>query len=50
MVKYTALALSLTLAAAFVRQWIAGAICVLVALRWLVPDRRIGRALSEPRE
>jgi TMEM175 potassium channel family protein len=32
--------------AAFVRPWIAGAIYVLVALLWLVPDRRIERALG----
>jgi uncharacterized membrane protein len=32
---------------AFVEQWIAGGIYVLVALMWLVPDRRIERVLSE---
>ena len=32
---------------AFVNQWIAGAIYVTVALIWLVPDRRIERALAE---
>ena len=31
---------------AFVNQWIAQAIYVLVALMWLVPDRRIERVLS----
>lgn len=36
--------------AAFVRQWIAGAIYVLVALIWLVPDPRIERALSDARK
>jgi uncharacterized membrane protein len=35
---------------AFVHQWIAGAIYVLVALLWLVPDPRIERALSEGRK
>jgi uncharacterized membrane protein len=30
---------------AFVHEWIADAIYVLVALMWLVPDRRIERAL-----
>lgn len=31
---------------AFVSQWIAGGIYVLVALMWLVPDRRIEHALG----
>ena len=31
---------------AFVERWIAGGIYVLVALIWLVPDRRIERALA----
>jgi uncharacterized membrane protein len=35
---------------AFVHQWIAGAIYVLVALTWLVPDPRIERALSDARK
>ena len=34
----------------FLHQWIAGAIYVLVALIWLVPDRRIERALSNGRK
>lgn len=32
--------------AAFVRPWIAGALYVLVALIWLIPDRRIEKALA----
>jgi uncharacterized membrane protein len=32
---------------AFVSRWIAGALYVTVALWWLVPDRRIERALAE---
>jgi uncharacterized membrane protein len=36
--------------AAFVRPWIAGAIYVLVALIWLVPDPRIERTLSDARK
>jgi len=32
---------------AFVQRWIAGGIYLLVALIWLVPDRRIERALEE---
>jgi len=31
---------------AFIHQWIAGGLYVLVALIWLIPDRRIERALS----
>jgi uncharacterized membrane protein len=33
---------------AFVNQWIADALYVLVALMWLVPDRRIESKLNEP--
>lgn len=33
--------------AAFLSQWIAGALYVLVALIWLVPDRRIEQVLFE---
>ncbi len=36
----------LAIAAAFVRPWMAGALYVGVALMWLVPDRRIERALA----
>jgi TMEM175 potassium channel family protein len=36
----------LAIAAAFLRPWISAAIYVLVALMWLVPDRRIARALE----
>jgi uncharacterized membrane protein len=31
---------------AFVRQWISAALYVLVALMWLVPDRRIESKLD----
>jgi uncharacterized membrane protein len=34
---------------AFFEQWIAGGIYVLVALMWLVPDRRIERVLGASR-
>lgn len=37
----------LAIPAAFVSQWIAQGIYVLVALMWLVPDRRIERHLHE---
>jgi uncharacterized membrane protein len=33
---------------AFVRPWIAQALAVVVALMWLVPDRRIERTMAEP--
>ena len=33
---------------AFVNQWIAQALYVLVALMWLIPDRRIESKLNEP--
>ena len=33
---------------AFVNSWFAGALYVLVAVMWLIPDRRIERALTEP--
>lgn len=35
------------IALAFVSQWIADALYVLVAILWLAPDRRIERVLSE---
>jgi uncharacterized membrane protein len=31
---------------AFIHQWIAGALYVVVALIWLIPDRRIERRVS----
>lgn len=36
--------------AAFVAPWVAGAIYILVAVLWLVPDRRIERALAAWKE
>ena len=33
------------IAASFFRPWVAGSIYVLVALTWLIPDRRIARIL-----
>src|SRR5664279_4475153 len=35
------------IAASFLRPWIAGGIYVLVALMWLIPDRRIARVVEE---
>lgn len=39
---------ALAIALAFVQQWAAEVLYVLVALMWLVPDRRIERMLGEP--
>ena len=38
---------TLAIALAFVRPWMADGLYVLVALLWLVPDRRIERVVSE---
>jgi uncharacterized membrane protein len=35
------------IAASFWRPWLAGSIYVLVALMWLIPDRRIERVIAE---
>jgi uncharacterized membrane protein len=37
----------LAIAAAFVSPWIADGLYVLVALMWLIPDRRIEKAISD---
>jgi uncharacterized membrane protein len=39
---------ALAIGAAFWERWIAGALYVLVALMWLVPDRRIERVVAAP--
>jgi uncharacterized membrane protein len=36
----------LAIVASFIRPWIAGVLYVLVALMWLVPDRRIERTME----
>jgi uncharacterized membrane protein len=41
--KLSPLLYAIAIPAAFVREWIAGAVYVSVALMWLVPDRRIER-------
>ena len=41
---------SVAIPLAFVRPWLAIAIYVLVAVMWLVPDRRIERTLAAHRE
>ncbi|MDS4022755.1 MAG: TMEM175 family protein [Candidatus Competibacter sp.] len=38
---------ALAIPSAFVQPWIAGGIYVLVAMMWLIPDRRIERVFSE---
>jgi len=37
---------AIAIPAAFVHQWISGGLYVLVALIWLIPDRRIERAVA----
>jgi uncharacterized membrane protein len=44
--KLSPLLYLLALPLAFVRPWIAGAIYVLVAMVWLIPDRRIEKVLQ----
>ena len=45
--KLSPLLYTIAILLAFVQQWIAGGLYVLVALIWLIPDRRIERALLE---
>ncbi len=45
--KLSPLLYVVAVAVAFVRPWLADALYVLVALMWLVPDRRIERVVSE---
>jgi len=40
---------AIAIAASFFRPWLAGGIYVLVALMWLIPDRRIERVVDERR-
>jgi uncharacterized membrane protein len=44
--KLTSVLYAIAIPAAFMHQWISGGIYVLVALIWLIPDRRIERALA----
>ena len=44
--KLSPLFYALAIPAAFVNQWIAGALYVAVALIWLLPDRRIERVVA----
>ena len=45
--KLSPLLYALAIPAAFLEEWIAGGLYVLVALMWLAPDRRIERELGE---
>jgi len=45
--KLSPLLYAIAIPAAFLNQWISGGIYVLVALIWLIPDRRIERALAK---
>ena len=45
--KLSAVLYLIAIPVAFVNRWISGALYVSVALMWLVPDRRIERALAE---
>lgn len=47
--KVSPLCYAVAIGLAFVSPWISNAIYVFVALIWLVPDRRIERALAESR-
>ncbi len=44
--KLSIVAYAVAIALAFVNHWLAAAIYILVALMWLVPDRRIERVLT----
>ncbi len=48
--KLSALTYLSAILLAFLSPWLANALYVLVALIWLVPDRRIARVLKETRE
>ena len=47
--KVSLLLYIIAIVAAFVEQWVSDGIYVVVALMWLVPDRRIERALDAKR-
>jgi uncharacterized membrane protein len=48
--KLSPLLYAIAIPAAFLNQWISAGIYVLVALIWLIPDRRIERALAKQRQ
>jgi uncharacterized membrane protein len=45
--KLSPLLYAIAIPAAFLHQWVSGGIYVLVAVIWLIPDRRIERALAK---
>jgi len=45
--KLSPLLYAIAIPTAFFHQWIAGAVYVVVALMWLIPDRRIERVIAE---
>jgi len=45
--KLSPLLYAIAIPSAFFNQWIAGAVYVVVALMWLIPDRRIERVIIE---
>jgi len=45
--KLSSVFYALAIATSFLRPWMAGCIYILVALMWLVPDRRIERVVDE---
>ena len=45
--KLSPILYAVAIAAAFFRPWISGCLYVLVAIVWLVPDRRIERVVDE---
>jgi uncharacterized membrane protein len=45
--KLSPLLYALAIPAAFLEEWVAGGLYVLVALMWLIPDRRIERVLDD---
>lgn len=45
--KLSPLLYAIAIPSAFFNQWIAGAVYVVVALMWLIPDRRIERVITE---
>lgn len=44
--KVSALLYAIAIPLAFVRSWVAGALYVVVAIIWLIPDRRIERSIA----
>ena len=46
--KLSPLIYAVAIALAFINQWISDALYVLVALMWLIPDKRIESKLNEP--